>query len=103
MLFVRFLSPLLPEDPVLVSRPCTYVDFTVSRKQEVSVKIDFTGTGDLVFDTPGKIIGGSHENETYHFHYGTMRKAFQTPLGHSGDRITIDWGAMILASEDRCV
>ena len=102
-LSVRFLSPLLPEDPVLVSRPCTYIDFTVDRKQEVSVKVDFTVTGDLVFDTPGKIIGGSHENETYHFHYGTMRKAFQTPLGHSGDRITIDWGDMILASEDEAV
>ena len=32
-----------------------------------------------------------------------MRKAFQTPLGHSGDRITIDWGDMILASEDEAV
>ena len=53
-LSVRFLSPLLPEDPVLVSRPCTYIDFTVDRKREVSVKIDFTVTGDLVSIHRGK-------------------------------------------------
>ena len=37
-LTVRFTSPLLPEEPKLVSRPCTYVDFEVVKKAECSVE-----------------------------------------------------------------
>ena len=37
ILTVRFTSPLLADDPVLVSRPCTYVDFAVEMTKKVGV------------------------------------------------------------------
>ncbi len=97
-LTVRFTSPLLLDNPVLVSRPCTYIDYEVRRKQEAEVRIDFTVTSDLVQNTPGDIIGGSYDNKS--FRYAFMGKAGQHPLGHSGDNITIDWGFVYLASEE---
>jgi len=95
---VRFFAPILLEDPALVSRPCTYLDFEVQRKQEVEVKLELTVTSDLVRDRKDKVVGGVYRYDS--FTYGTMGKAFQKPLGHSGDRITIDWGQAYLAAEE---
>lgn len=96
---LRFTSPLLLEQPVLVSRPCTYIDYEVVRKQPSEVSIDFIVTSDLVKNTEGDVIGGSHEAPT--FHYARMGKANQHPLGQSGDNITIDWGFVYLAAQDK--
>lgn len=98
MLSVRFTSPLLLDNPVLVSRPCTYIDYEVTRKQEAEVRVDFIVTSDLVQNTSGDIIGGNYDRET--FRYAYMGKAMQHPLGHSGDNITIDWGFVYLAAEE---
>lgn len=98
-LTVRFTSPLLLDQPLLVSRPCTYIDYEVVRKQPVKVEIDFIVTSDLVKNTEGEIIGGSHETPS--FHYADMGKANQHPLGQSGDNITIDWGFAYLAAQDK--
>ena len=54
ILTAAFTSPLLLEEPVLVSRPCTYVDFEVVRKAgEADVTIDVQISADLVRFTPG--------------------------------------------------
>ena len=98
ILTVGFTSPLILENPVLVSRPCTYIDYEVTRKQEAEVRIDFIVTSDLVKYTEGDLIGGNHTTDT--FHYASMGKAGQHPLGHSGDNITIDWGFVYLAAEE---
>ncbi|QHQ63224.1 DUF4965 domain-containing protein [Anaerocolumna sedimenticola] len=97
-LTVCFTSPLLLDNPVLVSRPCTYIDYEITRKQEAEVRIDFIVTSDLVCHTPGDIIGGNNDRKT--FHYAYMGKAGQHPLGHSGDNITIDWGFVYLAADE---
>lgn len=99
---VRFTSPLLLSDPVLVSRPCTYVDFVVKKKTECDVKLIFEVSRDLVTQQLAQVLGG-----TYHRHgkpgmpdylYAFMGRAKQLPLGGSGDRVTIDWGYVYLAS-----
>ena len=103
-LSVRFTSPLLLEDPLLVSRPCTYVDFDIEKKKDVVVSLHLELTAELVRYTKGKIIGGSHQASLPSggsFHYATMSKANQAPLGHSGDNITIDWGTLYLASDSK--
>lgn len=99
ILTAAFTSPLLLEEPVLVSRPCTYVDFEVVRKAgEADVTIDVQISADLVRFTPGAVVGGSYRTDD--FSYAVMGKAEQKPLGHSGDNITIDWGYVYLAVQD---
>ncbi len=106
-LSVRFVSPLLPQDLTLVSRPCTYVDFQVRRKVPCSVSIDFAASEDLVSEKRGEpLAGGSFVRQARDgapaFAYAFMGKAYQKPMGSSGDNLTIDWGYAYLASEDGC-
>lgn len=98
-LTVTFTSPLLIKEPVLLSRPCTYIDYEIKRKNDAEVKIDFVITDDLVRNEPGKVVGGSYHRTD--FDYACMGKANQHPLGHSGDNITIDWGYIYLASNEK--
>lgn len=100
-LHLSFTSPLLLDDPILVSRPCTYVDIGIEKKREADVSVRLELTSDLVACTKGKIIGRSGNvpgEGGAVYTYASMEKADQTPLGHSGDNITIDWGTLYLAA-----
>lgn len=99
---VRFTSPLLLDNLLLVSRPCTYVDFEVEKKADCEVFVEFLVSSDLVQRKKDALIGTSgrrpaKESEPAFF-YASMGRACQTPLGSSGDNITIDWGYAYLAS-----
>lgn len=100
---VCFTSPLLLSDPVLVSRPCTYVDFKVEKKTECNVEIIYTLSIDLVTQHIAQVLGGTYyrpeKSGTPSYHYAFMGRANQQPLGGSGDRVTIDWGYVYLASQ----
>ena len=104
ILTVRFTSPLLADDPVLVSRPCTYVDFAVERKTDCEVHVDFLASSDLVQSRKEPLVGGTGSQEKTEgepaFSYAWMGNAFQRPLGNSGDHVTIDWGYAYLAAEE---
>lgn len=99
---VRFTSPLLLDDLLLVSRPCTYVDFTVEKKIDCEVFVDFLVSSDLVQRQKDALIGSSARRPAKDgasaFSYASMGRAGQNPLGSSGDNITIDWGYAYLAS-----
>lgn len=101
---VCFTSPLLLDDFMLVSRPCTYVDFRVDKKVECEVEIDFQVSSDLVQRKKDKLIGSSNfkpeTEKSLAYQYAVMGRAFQQPLGNSGDHMTIDWGYVYLASKD---
>ena len=101
---VRFVSPLLLDNLILVSRPCTYVDIAVCKKTACEVRVEFIVSDDLVQTQKSKLVGGSFARpateEQPAFSYASMGKAAQRPLGNSGDNITIDWGYVYLASED---
>jgi len=95
---VRFTSPLLLDDMVLVSRPCTYVDFTARAKNGQTVTVDFVVSDDLVVREKRRLNGKTLKTDTYS--YAFMGAYVQTPLGHSGDKVTIDWGYAYLASDN---
>lgn len=95
---VRFTSPLLLDDFLLVSRPCTYLEVKVIRKQPADVTITLCLSSDLVKCTEGPVSGGTYHDDDVS--YGMMGKIRQHPLGHSGDHITIDWGYLYLAGQD---
>ncbi len=99
VLKVKFISPLLLEEPLLVSRPCTYIDYQVERKKEdldISIRIDIHSN--IVSLNKSEIIGDIFNTQEYK--YAMMGKAQQTPLSHSGDNITIDWGYVYLSAKD---
>ena len=96
ILTVRFISPLLLTDMLLVSRPCTYVDFAVTKKTECDVKLQFEVFRDLVTQQIAQVVGGVYKAGTYRYCY--MGRSNQLPLGGSGDRTTIDWGYIYIAS-----
>lgn len=96
---VRFTTPLLLEDLTLVSRPCTYVDFEISKKIECSVSVEFVVSSDLVSqEKEAALLGWNGTEEKKGFSFAAMGRAAQKPLGGCGDSVTIDWGYAYLAS-----
>lgn len=95
----RFTSPLLPDDMVLMSRPCTYIDVTVLKKKETEVTLDFVLSADLVRQTKDGIVGFDGKFNTISYSY--MGRALQTPLGGSFDKTTIDWGYAYVACQEK--
>ncbi len=95
ILACRFTSPLLLDDPLLVSRPCTYIDLTVIKKTPCRVEAELSVLSDMVQTTKDYITGfyGKHKN----FSYAMMGRAVQQPLSGSDDRTTINWGYAYLA------
>ena len=102
---VRFTSPIILSDFLLVSRPCTYVDFAVERKTECEVDVIFEASRDLVSQEETELLGGCYyrpaKNDLPDFKYAMMGRACQHPLGGSGDQVTIDWGYLYLASKEQ--
>lgn len=101
-LHVRFTSPLLLSEPILVSRPCTYVDFKVLKKEKCDVELAFEVSRDLVSQRIAQVVGGVYHKQKKsnmpEYQYAVMGRANQQPLGGSGDRVTIDWGYVYLAT-----
>lgn len=102
VLMVRFTSPIILSDFLLVSRPCTYVDFRVERKMACEVDVIFEASRDLVSQKEAELLGGCYyrakKNDIPDYQYAMMGRACQHPLGGSGDQVTIDWGYLYLAS-----
>ncbi len=95
----RFTSPLLLDDMILVSRPCTYIDFEVEKKTASKVVLDFEVSSDLVRQTKDTVIG--YDGRYKDFSYCFMGRAVQLPLGGSNDKAAIDWGYAYVASQER--
>lgn len=98
----KFTSPLIPNDLLLTSRPCTYLDFGIDRKTAKQVTIHLLFSADIVRHTKDTVIGFSGQKtcgETA-FRYGSMGRAIQQPLNQSGDfLVTIDWGYLYIACQ----
>lgn len=96
----RFTSPLILSDPLLVSRPCTYIDFMVEKKNADNVQLDFIVSADLVRQEKDEVAGFAGTSKQG-FSYASMGRMRQHPLGSSGDHTTIDWGYVYLAGNDK--
>lgn len=96
----RFTSPLILSDPLLVSRPCTYIDFMVEKKNADNVQLDFIVSADLVRQEKDEVAGFAGTSKQG-FSYASMGRMRQQPLGSSGDHTAIDWGYVYLAGNDK--
>lgn len=100
---VKFTTPLLLHDLSLTSRPVSYISFEVlsqdkkEHKTEITVIMDekHCYEGDKRCDMRGGEYALENGNAAF------MGKCRQTPLGQSGDAITIDWGFLYLAGDAR--
>lgn len=96
---LRFTTPLLLTDLDLISRPASYIDFSVvsadGKPHAVSLFFSFDESHCHDGEEPEDMIGGSHRLSGADDVWFGKRK--QAPLSHSGDSITIDWGYLYLA------
>ncbi len=97
-LSLTFLTPALPEDLGVLSRPATYVIWearsTDQRQHEVSVYLDVSK--DLAVNLPQqRVAWGRYKlDDTAVLRMGTAQ---QPVLQNSGDDLRIDWGYLYLA------
>lgn len=93
-----FWTPLLMEDLDLMSRPCSYLDVEVAsldgKAHQVQVNWLFDGGFCCDGKEPVPMTGGSYPQGDRSIAWMGQKK--QTPLGHSGDGVTMDWGYLYL-------
>jgi hypothetical protein len=95
-----FLSPLLANDPDLLSRPVSYINFkTVSTDGALHhIQIFFSASAAVSVDNNNQIVSGNtkvNENDLSIARTGTES---QRILEKKGDDVRIDWGYLYLAA-----
>jgi hypothetical protein len=99
---VNFLSPLLPGDPEVMSRPVTYITMAAQSKDGAPhrVQLLFAADASLSVDTGTQEVAWSRSR----LQAMTVLRAsdFEQPvLQKSGDDLRIDWGYLLLAVPDQ--
>jgi Domain of unknown function (DUF4965)/Domain of unknown function (DUF1793)/Domain of unknown function (DUF5127)/Domain of unknown function (DUF4964) len=99
---VQFLSPVLPSDPDVMSRPVTYITMTAHSQDAAphSVQLLFAADASLAVDTGTQEVAWSRSR----LKAMTILRAsnFEQPvLQKSGDDLRIDWGYLLLAVPDQ--
>jgi Domain of unknown function (DUF4965)/Domain of unknown function (DUF5127)/Domain of unknown function (DUF1793)/Domain of unknown function (DUF4964) len=99
---VDFLSPLLPSDPDVMSRPVSYITMTARSKDAAphSIQLLFAADAALSVDTGTQNVVWSRSR----LKAMTVLRAsdFEQPvLQKSGDDLRIDWGYLLLAVPDQ--
>lgn len=96
---LTFLTPDLPHDLDVLSRPVTYLTWTahsLDGKQH-HIKIYYDNTGELVANTPDEAITWSAQ-DIGSLNALKMGTVAQPVLGYAGDFIRIDWGYLYVAA-----
>lgn len=101
---VEFMTPLLPQDMELMSRPVTYLSWQVKsldgRQHDVTLYLDAAGT--LAVNDPGEEVTWSRD-KIDGLNLLRIGSQAQPVLKRSGDNVRIDWGWFYIAvpqSED---
>ena len=92
---VVFTTPLLPDDLKLLSRPVSYMSYTVKaldgKKHDISVYVDISGM--LCTNTPDEKVFFGKEDDYVYLSSGTEKM-----LKVSGDDQRINWGEVTLSA-----
>jgi len=98
---VTFLTPALPEDLDVLSRPVTYLTWNVKardgRKHQVQIFLDAAGT--LATNDPGEQVMWSR-GEVEGLHLLRIGTKDQPILQRFGDNVRINWGYFYIAVPD---
>jgi hypothetical protein len=96
---LTFMTPMLPTNLEVFSRPVTYLTWSLrsmdGKKHKASLYYD--NTAELVVNTTDQLVIWSHEQID---NLGVMRMGTQAQpvLAKSGDNLRIDWGYLYLAT-----
>ncbi len=98
-LTLTFLTPALPDDLDVLSRPVTYVTFALQSVdgQTHRAQLYFDASGELTVDTPNQQVefGSDEFGDVLALRVGSRDQAV---LAKRGDDIRIDWGYLYLAA-----
>ena len=97
---LTFLTPALPDDLDVLSRPLTYLNWSVTANdvKPHEVQIYFEAAGDLVVNTPEEpVLAARYVLDGQPVLRMGSRQ--QQVLGKRGDDLRIDWGYVYLASD----
>jgi hypothetical protein len=98
-LALTFMTPALPDDLMICSRPVTYLTWETQALDgnQHHVSIDFHVSGELAVNDPAQVVHHSTENLPG---LATLRIGSddQSVLGKKGDDLRIDWGHLYLAA-----
>ena len=98
-LTLTFLSPMLPHDLELVSRPASYVTFqaraTDGRAHDVAIYFD--ASSQIAVNSPNQPVtwDASRDDDLERMRVGS---AAQPVLAKDGDNLRIDWGSLYVAA-----
>ena len=96
---LTFMTPALPDDLMIYSRPVTYVtfDFQSTDGREHPVAIHFDAAGEIAVNDPRQKVVGS-VNSIGGLTVVSVGSKDQPVLGKKGDDLRIDWGYLYLAT-----
>ncbi len=97
-LTLTFLTPALPEDLDILSRPVTYLVWEVASvdKKQHRVQCEFAASGELAVNTPDQEVNGSIDRYQ-DLVVAKIGSSEQPVLAKRGDDIRIDWGYLYVA------
>lgn len=97
----KFLTPLLPDDYRLLTRPVSYLEIAYESKDgnEHDVKINIAASEELCLDEQRGIEPVTEALSFCGLTAMKMGNPTQKPLNKSGDDVRIDWGYLYLASD----
>lgn len=98
-LTVKFLTPLIPDDYRLLTRPVSYLEVSFKSKDGKAhdVSVNIAASEELCLDEPNNIEVITEELKIGNLTAIKMGNPVQKPLNRSGDTIKIDWGYLYLA------
>ena len=99
-LTLTFMTPALPDDLMIYSRPVTYLTWTaqaIDGKEHNLNYLAFDASGELAVNAPGQEVVGSTE-KVEGLAVLRVGSKNQPILGKKGDDLRIDWGFLYVAA-----
>ena len=99
VLTAKFLTPLIPDDYRLLTRPVSYLEIGCEYRdgKNHDVKINIAASEELCLDEPNNIEVVTEKLKIGSLAAMKMGNPTQKPLNKSGDQVKIDWGYLYLA------
>ncbi len=99
ILTAKFLTPLIPDDYRLLTRPVSYLEIGCEYKdgKPHDVKVDIAASEELCLEEPNNIEVVTEKLSIGSLAAMKMGNPDQKPLHSSGDLVKIDWGYLYLA------
>ena len=96
---ISFLSPLIPDDYRLLTRPVSYLEVSYEAKdgKEHTVSVNIAASEELCLDEPNNDTVDTEDVSSEGITIMKMGNTLQKPLNKSGDCVKIDWGYLYLA------